>query len=300
MDFKQLEAFIKVVELGSFSKAADELYVSQPSISNYITALEKELDVVLLNRSTKALSTTLAGERFLEKAREMLALKRETIEMLGSLCGDVGGEIRILASSVPALYILPQILAGFHKRYPKASFTVHQADTLEVVQGIAAHKADIGFAGSIIGEKKCEFHEFANEELVFIAPNDGAYSGDKTYALEELLYGGNFIAREFGSGTRIQYEKFFSENGVRLDKVKTCGVIDSTHGVINAVLSGLGVSIVSKLAAQELFSQKLLIPIKLQSNLPTRKIYAVLNKNIVHSHLLLKFMEFVLASPSSR
>ncbi|MCL2068994.1 MAG: LysR family transcriptional regulator, partial [Oscillospiraceae bacterium] len=228
MDFKQLEAFIRVVELGSFSKAADELYVSQPSVSNYITSLEREMDTTLINRSTKVLSTTLAGERFLEKARQMLALKRETVEMLGSLSGDASGEVRILASSVPALYILPGILAGFCSRYPKSSFCVSQADTLEVVQGVAARKADIGFAGSIIGEKKCEFHEFAREELVFIAPNDGSYPENKTYTLEELLYTNSFIAREFGSGTRIQYEKFFAENGIVTGKVKTCGEMDST------------------------------------------------------------------------
>ncbi|MCL2035311.1 MAG: selenium metabolism-associated LysR family transcriptional regulator [Oscillospiraceae bacterium] len=292
MDFKQIEAFIKVVELASFSKAADELYVSQPSISHYITSLEKELHVVFINRSTKALSTTLAGERFLEKAKEMMALKREAIEMLKNLSMDISGEIRILASSVPALYILPQTLAAFHKLYPQISFNVRQADTLEVVEGIAAQSADIGFAGSIMKEKKCVFHEFTNEGLVFIAPNDGSYSKNKKYTLEELLYSNHFIAREFGSGTRMQYEKYFTENGILLDKIKTCASMDSTHSIINAVINGLGISIVSELAVRNLFEQKLLMPIELKTALPERKIFAVLNKSIVHSHLVELFMEY--------
>ena len=295
MEFRQIEAFVKVVELASFSKAAEELFVSQPSVSSYITSLEQELNTVLINRSKKVLSTTMAGERFLEKAKEMLLLKQETVEMLKNLSTDVSGEIRILASSVPAQYILPPILAEFHKLHPRVSFIVHQADTLEVVQGIAAHKADIGFAGSIIGDKKCDFHEFTNEKLVFIAPNNGDYSENKKYKLGELLYSNHFIAREFGSGTRLQYEKYFTENGILLDKIKTCGIMDSTHSIINAVMNGLGISIVSELAVHNMLEQKLLMPIKLRNALPERKIYTVLNKNIVHSHLIEVFIQFIRA-----
>jgi DNA-binding transcriptional LysR family regulator len=292
VDFRQIEAFIKVVELASFSRAADELRISQPSVSTYINSLEKELNAILINRSTKVLSPTLAGERFLVQAKKMMSLKRESVEMLQSLSEDVSGEIRILASSVPALYILPRLFAEFHKLYPLISFTMSQADTVEVVQGVAAHKADIGFAGSVIEDKKCDFFEFINEKLVFIAPYNGPYSENEEYALAELLYSNNFIAREFGSGTRIQYEKFLSENGIIIDKIKPCAVMDSTHGIINAVMSGLGISIVSELAVRQMLEQKILLAIKLKNELPERKIYMVLNKNNVHSHLIKLFMEY--------
>ena len=293
MDFRQLEAFIKVVELGSFSKASDVLNISQPSVSTYISLLEKELNSVLINRSTKVLSTTLAGERFLENAKKIISLKRQSVEMLNSLSGKVDGEIRILASSVPALYILPQILADFHKLYPGISFTMSQADTFEVVQKIAAHKADIGFAGSIIEDKKCDFLGFMDEKLVFIAPNNGSYSKNKKHSLEELLYTNNFISRESGSGTRLQYEKYFSENGINLSEIKTCASMDNTHSIINAVIGGLGISIVSELAVRQMIKQNILLPIKLKNVLPKRKIYIVLNKTIVHSHLTKLFMEYV-------
>jgi DNA-binding transcriptional LysR family regulator len=291
MEFRQIEAFIKVVELASFSKAAEELYISQPSVSTYITSLEKELNAILINRSTKVLSTTLAGERFLEKAREMVSLKHESVETLKNLSEDVSGDIRILASSGPALYILPQIIAEFHKLYPNIFFTMRQADTAEVVQGLAAHKADIGFAGSMLCDKKCNFYEFINEKLLFIAPNDGTYSKNKRYTLEELLYSNAFISRELGSGTRLEYEKYFTENGILLDQIKTCASLDNTNSIINAVINGLGISIVSELAVRRLIERKLLLPIKLKNEMPERKIFAVLNKNIVHSHLITLFME---------
>ena len=291
MDFKQIEALIKVVELDSFSKAAHEMHVSQPSISTYINALEKELGITLINRSTRMVSVTLAGERFLEKAKKMIHLKHEAIEMLKTLSGDVSGEIRILASSAPALYTLPKLFSEFYKLYPGVFFTMSQADTYQVVQGIAAHKADIGFAGSIIGDKKCDFLEFANESLLFIAPNNGTYSENKSYCLKELLYSSGFISREFGSGTRIQYEKYFSENDIMLDKIKTRATMDSTQSIINAVAGGLGISIVSEIAARQMIEQKAVLPIKLKTALPERKIYMVLNKSVSRSHILNLFVE---------
>ena len=300
MDFRQIEAFIKVVELASFSKAADELHISQPSVSTYITSLEKELNTVLINRSTKVLSTTLAGERFLEKARELASLKHQSIETMKNLSGDISGEIRLLASSVPALDILPQLLAEFHKLHPGITFSMSQADSSVVVQGIAAQKADIGFCGSIVREKKCDFIEFAKEKLVFIAPNNGTYSEKKKYTLEELLYSHSFIARELGSGTRIQYEKYFTENGISLDRIKTCVSMDSTHSIISAVASGFGISIVSDLSARQMVEQKMVIPLQLKSEMPERKYYMVLNKDIVHSHLLDLLMEYVLKKTDLR
>jgi len=290
MDFRQLEAFIKVVELAGFSKAANELYISQPSVSAYIKALEKELGTVLINRSTTVLTTTLAGERFYEQAKKMVSLLHETVDKIKSLSEEVSGEIRILASSVPAQYILPRLIAEFHEQYPEISFIVNQADTSAVVHGIAAHKADIGFAGSIIANKKCEYIEFANESLIIIAPNSGSFSEKKKYTLEELLYTNNFISREYGSGTRMQYEKYLSENDIDLNKIKTCASMDNTQSILLAVENGLGISIVSKIAAEQMINQKKLLSIKLNNELPERKIYAVLNKNIIHSHLIKLFM----------
>lgn len=295
MDFKHIEAFVKVVELGSFSKAAEALFISQPSISLYISALEKELHAVLLHRSTKAVKLTLAGERFLDKAKEILSLKNETTEMLQNLTGDISGTIRILASSVPSQYILPAMLAGFRERYSKVSFIMQQADTASVVQGIAAHKADIGFAGSMMGDTKCEFHAFASEKLVFIAQTGGSsLSEEKEHTLETLLYSNSFIARESGSGTRIQYEKFFAENGIQIDRIETCASMDSTQGIINAVISGLGISIVSEMAVQNELAQKRLRMIRINKALPERAIYVVLNKNAAHSHVVELFLDYVM------
>ena len=297
MDFRQIEAYIKVVELGSFSKAADALHISQPSVSTYIATLERELDTVLINRSTKVLSTTIAGDRFFEKAKEMMSLRRSSVEALQSLSENASGTISIVASSVPAFYLLPHMLAEFHRHYPNITFTVSQADTAEVVRRVAAHKADIGFAGSIPRDKKCDFIEIVDERLVFVAPPaacGGQYVAEHIYTLDELLYSSAFISRERGSGTRMQYEKYFTENGIVLSRIKTCASMDSTHSIVSAVAHGLGISIVSELAVRDLIAQGKLVELALENPLPERKIYLVLNKHVAHSHVSTLFVDAAL------
>ena len=294
MDFKHLEAFIKVVELASFSKAAEALYISQPSVSTYITSLEKELGVLLINRWGKSLQPTAAGSLFLEKAKELLSLKESTFQMLHALSHDVRGNIHILASSVPSQFILPPLLARFRKEYPHITFSVSEGDTAQVIKGISTHQGDIGFAGSTLGSQQCVFHPFIREELVFIAPEDGGYFPDKIYTLKELLYIHPFIAREVGSGTRMQYEHFFVEQGISLSKISTGAVMSSTQGILNGVANGLGISMVSRLSLKDPYRQKNILPLRLNVPLPGRDLYMVSNKQ--PSRITQVFMDYFLSS----
>ncbi|MCL2579236.1 MAG: selenium metabolism-associated LysR family transcriptional regulator [Oscillospiraceae bacterium] len=291
MDFRQIEAFVAVAQTAGFSAAAEHLHISQPSVSAYVATLERELGHSLINRSTKTL--TLAGERFFESAQRMLALRQGAIEALRGLNGEVRGKVSVLASSVPALYILPALLAGFHRIYPDVTFDVRAADTAEVVIGVAAHKADIGFAGSAVQESKCDFVPFVDERLVLIAPRDSVLCADKLYSLDEVLHKQGFIGRERGSGTRAEYEKFFAQQNISTDKIRTVVSVDSTQAIINAVRCGLGVAIVSQLAAAESLERGEVKSIQLQCELSARKIYIVTNRTVTHSHLTRLLLEHI-------
>ena len=296
MDFKQIEAYVKVIELESFSKAAEAVYMSQPSISSYIRALEKELETTLVNRSTKEVLPTLAGKIFYEHGKELLALKYNTVEKLKNLSGDLSGEISILASTVPSQNILPKLIAEFSRQYPNITFDVKQADTREVSDGIAMQKAELGFTGGITGNCKCEFKDFMTEKMVFIAPNKGVFSDTDVYAADKLLYEHRFICREKGSGTRIQYEKYLTEQNVNLNQINTYASFDNTQSIINAVINGLGISIVSELAARDYIRQKMIIPLKLEKELPERKLYYVIKKNFSRSHLVDLLIDFLISN----
>jgi len=293
MDFKQIEAYVRVIEYGSFSKAAEALFVSQPSVSIYINSLEKELSASLISRSTKEISPTLAGKILYENAKELLALKNNTIERLKNLSGNFAGEINISASSVPAQYILPEILADFTDIHPDISFTVKQADSLEVSRSIAAQTAEIGICGGITESGKCDFTEFMTERMVMIAPIDKDLCDSKEYSLDSLLYNNRFISREKGSGTRMRYESFFVDQNIDLKKVNTCLCFDNTQSIINAVMGGLGISMVSEFAAGAFIKKEMIIPVKIKPMLPERVFYFVLKKNFPHSHLTDLFVEYL-------
>lgn len=293
MNFRQIEAYVKVIELASFSKAAEAIYLSQPSVSAYINALEKELGTTLINRSTKDVVPTLAGKLFYKNARELLTLKSSTVDQVKHLLGNYNGEINILASSVPAQYILPEILARFNCTYPGIKFNVKSADTLVASRGVADGQAEIGFTGGIVEDGKCEFYEFMTEEMVFIAPCGKNYSENVVYSLDKLLYEHRYISREQGSGTRTWYEKFFIEQEIEIDRIDVSVSFDNTQSIINAVTHGLGIAVVSAIAANDAINRNLVIPIKINENLPERKIYFVRKKNISHSHLADVFVEFL-------
>lgn len=132
MDLKQLEAFVYVAKLNSFSKAADTIYLSQPTISSHINALEKELGTQLLIRSTKEVYPTKSGLDFFVYAQNMLALRDEAIHSVAQGGSSIRGEISLLASSVPAQYLLPSLIAVFQKSYPDILFKVRQSDSEQV------------------------------------------------------------------------------------------------------------------------------------------------------------------------
>ena len=293
MDFKQLEAYVKVIELASFSKAAEAVYISQPSVSAYVSALEKELGTVLINRSTKELSPTAPGKIFYENALEILALKQNTIERIKNLSGSVSGEITIAASTVPSQYMLPGIIAAFRADYPGISFSVEQADTSEVINRIALQKAELGFVGARIQNDKCDFKEFMTEKIIFIAPNSANLNREEGYTLDELLDQYPFIAREKGSGTRASYENYFKSQGIAPEKINICASFDNTQSIISAVTHGLGISLLSEYAAAEAIKQKLIAKVNLQTPLPERVLYYVTKRGFLQPHLVALFLKFL-------
>ena len=292
MDFRQIEAYAKVVELASFSKAAVAISMSQSSVSIYVNSLEKELGTTLINRSTKEVLPTFSGKIFYENAKELLALKYSTIQRIKNLSENFSGEINVLASSVPAQYILPKVIANFNNAYPDISFNVKQIESFDVPRSIASQKADIGILGGTVDEDICDFREFMSEEMVFIAPFNEEISDSREYSLEEILYEHSFIAREKGSGARYQYESFFLEQNIDLGKINSSVSFDNNQSIINAVINGLGVSVVSEFAAKTFIEHNMISVIKLKVKLPERKFYFVLKKNFSHSHLINLFIEF--------
>lgn len=290
MEFKQLEIYVKVYELQSFSRAAEEMSLSQPSISTYINSLEKELQTQLIYRSTKEFISTKSGKLFYEHAKDMLALRDKSVFSLTTSSDCSVGTIDILASSVPAQYILPEVLGAFHKQYPNIIFNLEQVDTAEVVKGISAHKSEVGFVGAKIENAKCTYENFMSERLVLIAPNEERFKKNRPQDVPHLLHNEYFVMRERGSGTRLEYEEILRNIGVKPNKISA--YFSNTQSIIHAVANGLGLSVVSELAAKHYIQQKMVIPIDI-GPLPERNFYIVLKKKCTVAPAVDVFVKFV-------
>ncbi len=191
MNLKQLEAFVEVAEGGSFSKAAKNLYLTQPTISAHISALEKELEVRLFVRNTKEVSLSAEGQTLYRYASQMVDLEKRIEEEFGERRKMGRQCITIAASTIPSQYLLPKILARFNEKYPGEQLRIREMDSAQVVEQVSEHKADIGFTGTVLEKKHCRYIPFYRDEMVIIAPNSGRYqaidrtSGDISWICQE-------------------------------------------------------------------------------------------------------------------
>lgn len=246
MELRQLEAFARAAEKQSFSEAARELYLTQPTISVHIGALEKELNVKLLERTTKRVVLTKEGERLYEYAKEMLAIREEVYQEFGETCQKLV-KIRIAASTIPSQHMLPELIPAFQKLYPKVHFLLKQGDSAFVVEEIRKHRADIGFAGMKLPEKSLCYLPFYEDRMVFILPNEEHYRRilEKPAPLDEILME-PVILREEGSGTKKKAESFFEDRGIQKERLNVVAYMNDQEMIKKSVSKGMGISIISR------------------------------------------------------
>ena len=242
MNLKQLEAFIKVSDSKSFSKAAQELYLTQPTVSAHIQTLEKELKVRLFVRNTKTVKLSEDGKTLYQYARQMIELEQEIQSMFS----------KAATSTIPAQYILPDILVKFRERFPEEQFRIVESDSSTVIEQVASHLVDIGFSGTVIEKANCKYIPFYQDDLVVIMPNTKEYQKIvKEQKDLKWLEGEPLIMREEGSGTRKEAEKQLKKMGISLDDLNIVATIENPEAVKRSVKSGLGITIISRLAAAD-------------------------------------------------
>lgn len=292
MHFKQLEAFVNVIKYKSFSKAAEEIYLSQPTISAHISALENEFGTKLIVRSTKEVYPSKAGMIFYEYANEMLRMRDKAILSVKSCATDIRGTLEIAASTVPSQYLLPDVLPHMAKDYPHLFFSLKQYDSREVANHIINMDAEIGVVGTQLEKPKCVFEPFANDRLVVITPNTEKFRALSGSFPLQVLKKEPFLMREYGSGTRKEIEDSLVNMGVDPKSLKILAQMDSTESIKQAVSKGLGISIISRIAAEDYARFGLVLMFDLKSEFLNRKFYFVYHKDRPLSPAAEAFMKF--------
>ena len=295
MNLKQLEAFVQVAEGGSFSKAAKELYLTQPTVSAHISSLEKELNVRLFVRNTKEVSLSDDGKELYKYAKQMVDLEKEIEERFGEKEETGKHCITIAASTIPAQYLLPEVLIRFNEKYPNEQLKIMETDSTQVVMHVVDHMVDVGLTGTVLEKKHCKYIPFYKDELAIITPNTEKYqelkkksSDDITWVLNE-----NIIMREEGSGTRKEAEKQLKAAGIHLEELNIVASIENQETIKKSVCQGMGISVLSHLAAEDEAREGRVLVFPIPKAGEGRDINLVYNKNHPLSRSAERFVKVV-------
>lgn len=294
MDFKQIEAFVHVVRHRSFSKAADAIYLTQPTISAHISSLEKELGIKLIDRSGKDTQPTAAGRLFYDHAVNMINARDNAIYSLGRYTKDIKGKIELAASTVPSQIILPKLIKDFSTQYKEISFSITQMDSAEVAEAVLDKQFEIGIVGTRLENSKLSCSHLVDDKLVLITPNTGKYKAWNSEAIPfSQLAKESFIIRETGSGTRKEFERIIEESGLSKSSINIVAQMNSIEAIKQSVSMSLGVSIVSLLSVQDYLKCGLLRAYDIEGLDLSRAFYVIYLKNRPLSPLGKVFLRYL-------
>ena len=295
MNLKQLEAFVQVAEGGSFSRAAKELYLTQPTISAHIASLEKELNVRLFIRNTKEVSLSEDGKELYKYAKPMMDLAQKIEERFGSEEETGKHCITIAASTVPAQYLLPEILKRYNEKYPDEQLKILEMDSAKVVLRVIDHMVDVGLTGTALEKKHCRYVPFYKDQLVVITPNTEKYRKIREESPKDISWicQESFIMREEGSGTRKEAEKQFARAGIDVTKLDVIASIENQETIKKSVSQGLGISVLSGLASRDEVAEGHILAFPIPGADKGRDINLVYNKNYQLSRSAERFIKIV-------
>ena len=240
-NFHQLYIFHTVARLGSFSKAASELSISQPAASIQVRELEKSMDCVLLHRMRRGLQLTDIGSEVFGYAQRIFSLADDMRNAVNETQGLRSGRLTIGSSTTPGEYILPWAIGQFRRRYPGIDVSLSISNTQTVVQKIHDRELDLGMAGAPVSQDGLVSFTYVSDNIAVIAAPAHPLAGRRLVLAS--LGGQDFIMREPGSATRAAAEACLAAKSVELKIVMELG---SNEAVKRAVAAGLGLGMISK------------------------------------------------------
>jgi DNA-binding transcriptional LysR family regulator len=293
MDLRGLEVLCHLVELRSFSKAAEAVTLSQPTVSGHIKALEEEVGVRLFDRVGRGAVPTKAGELLYGYAKRILALRAEAAQALDQYQGTLGGQLVLGGSNIPGEYILPPLLARFKAAHPEVSILLKIGDSREIVEGVAGGALELGAVGAKFDDHGLEYVRFADDELVLAFRPDHRWAARRRVRSAELA-AEPIISREQGSGSRRTVERALAAGGVSPKALRIVAEMGSTEAVRQAVKAGAGVTIISRRAVAEDVRLGTLAVAGIAGLRMTRDFYLVTHRHRSKSPVCRAFLEFVL------
>lgn len=295
MDVRKLDAFCKVYELQNFSKAGEVMFLSQPTISSHVANLEEELGVRLFDRMGRKVTPTEAGHVLYRSAIsvfENLDRAKASIEMLRD---KVVGELTVGCSTIPSHNIMPELLSQFSQQYPDVRFVIQTDDSSEVIKRVASGDWPVGIVGQHPEEEGLEASVLCEDDVVVVAAKDAPWLPANSDALHiEALIQLPWVMRERGSGTRRVLEQILLDTGRSLRDLNIRCQVNGTCETLAHTLSGVGVSVTSKLASKEFVNNGKLVRLNVSELEGQRKFYLIYHKDRYMFPALKTFIDFAL------
>ena len=291
MEFKQLEAFVAVVDYGSFSEAARKLYLTQPTISTHIRSLEEELHTRLIIRTTKKLTITPKGYQLYDSAVRMLDIRNN---LFANFTGSKKQIIDLAASTIPSSYLLPELMAGFGRMYPDVYFHSWQTDSAGAISRVLDGSVDLALTGQNTGDDSCIFIPFCQDDMVIATPVNGHYLQlkERPVTFSDFLKD-PIIIRERGSGTKKEMDIFLENAGIEPSSLNVVARMNDLESIKKSIVNGLGISILSARSAVDLKKTKQILLFPLEGTAHKRSFYIVCSKNRILKAHVRQFIQYV-------
>lgn len=295
-DLRQLEIFRKVVDLKSFSKAADAVFLAQASVSERIATLEDTVGVRLLDRLGREVVPTKAGELLYKHAVLLLEMKRTAALEMADFLGVRQGEIRLGGSTIPGEYILPKVIGRFCRSYPSLRVTLTVGDTVSIETRVLAGDLELGVVGSKGSHKNLIQHELWRDELVVAVPAGHRWAENREIPVDALLEE-PFIFREPGSGTFKILDGYLQAAGsAGLSALRPVACFGTSTAIKEGIKGGLGVSVLSSRAVDTELETGILKALRIKGLSMYRNFFLIRDKRRIVSPLCQALIDFLLAT----
>jgi len=289
LTLQQLRLYEAVTRLGSFTRAAEELCITQPAVSIQIKRLEEQVGLVLFEHVGKKIFPTAAGKVTYEASLDILNRIEDLKMSIEELKGDVKGSLQVSVVTT-AKYFLPNLLGAFLQQYPDVEPKLKFTNRARVVERLMNNEDDFVMMGQVPEDDNLETYPFINNILGVVAPSDHPLANKKNITLKELSKQ-RFLNREIGSGTRHVFDQLLKERGVAIEPYMELG---SSEALKQAVMAGLGIAVLSLHSVQLELSVNKLTVLDVEGFPLKRRWYAVHLKGKRLSLVARTFLEFIL------
>jgi DNA-binding transcriptional LysR family regulator len=290
MTLKQLEVFLAVADSRSFSKGGEAVSLAQSTASQHIRALEDELNVRLFDRSASQVSLTEVGRLFYDHAAGICRHCSEATEAIRRFQGLEQAILRVGASTIPAAFLIPDMLGRFSAAWPGVRLELQQGDTREVLRLLQDELVELAVVGGQVDDDSISMQEVMTERIVLVMrPGQCSSSSIELDQLLQLP----LVIRESGSGTRTAVDVALQKNGIDPRQLRIVAQLGSSEAVRRAVLSGAGAAFVSTLAVGHELSNGTLVELLVPGLEINRSFYLAWRKGKSLSPAALEFMENV-------